>query len=101
MASDVLLIGLAGIASVALVGTLFLIAWRRRGPRPATMGAEPSVADDAVMRRMARSGRARAAGDPIVAALGIDDVMAARRATRRSRRDPSAGPPSTARPRQR
>lgn len=100
-ASEVLLIGLAGIASVALIGTLLLIAGRRRDPEPVRAIAEPSVADDAVMRRMARSGRARAAGDPIVAALGIDDEMAARRAIRRSRREPPAGPPPPERPRKR
>jgi hypothetical protein len=38
------------------------------------------------MRRVARSGRAQPAHDPIVAALGVDDEMAARRAVRRAGR---------------
>ena len=98
MVSDVLLIGLAGVTSVAIVGTLLLLAGRRREPAPATSaratgaratGAPSGVAETA-MRRLARTSSGRAAGDPIVAALGVDDEMAARRAIRRSLRE-SAG----------
>lgn len=95
MVSAVLLIGLAGIASVAIVGTLLLVAGRRRRspehvPVTAGTGAAPSAAEEAAMRQKARTSRDRAAGDPIVAALGIDDEMAARRAIRRSLREPAA-----------
>lgn len=112
MVSDVLLIGLAGVASVAIVGTLLLLAGRRREPAraPATSaratGARatgaPSAVAETAMRRLARTSRDRAGGDPIVAALGVDDEMAARRAIRRSLQA-SAGEaePPTRRPRQR
>jgi hypothetical protein len=84
--SDLLLFGLAGVASVAIIGTLLLIGGGRREPRRATAVAPPSATDDALMRRVARSGRAQPAHDPIVAALGVDDEMAARRAVRRAGR---------------
>ena len=84
--SEILLFGLAGVASVAIIGTLLLVAGRRREPEPAAVSPAPTVADDALMRRMARSGRSHAADDPIVAALGVDDEMAARRAIRRAGR---------------
>jgi len=105
--SDVLLVGLAGVASVAVVGTLLLLAGRRRAPQraPAVVepaGAAPTVADDTPVRRMARTGRDRASGDPILAALGVDDEMAARRAIRRSLREGAGeGQPPSRRPRQR
>ena len=102
MVSDVLLFGLAGVASVAIIGTLLLIAGRRREPEAATVSPAPSVADDVLMRRVARSGRARPSHDPIVAALGVDDEMAARRAIRRAHgkgRDADERPAS--RPRER
>jgi hypothetical protein len=86
MVSDLLLIGLAGVASTAIIGTLLLVAGRRREPRGAAAVASPSAADDAMMRRVARSGRAQTADDPIIAALGVDDEMAARRAIRRAER---------------
>jgi len=86
MVSDLLLIGLAGVASVAIIGTLLLIAGRRREPEGATAVGSPSAADDALLRRIARSARAQTADDPIVAALGVDDEMAARRAVRRAGR---------------
>lgn len=93
MVSDLILIGVAGVASVAIIGTLLLVAGRRREPGRAVQRAEPSAEDDAIMRRVARSGRVRPAADPIVAALGIDEEMAARRAIRhaRQRRDGDTG----------
>lgn len=81
----ILLAGLAGVASVAAVGTLLLLASRRRGPRPAA-GALWSEAGDALVRRAARTGRAHSVDDPILAALGVDDEMAARRAIRHAGR---------------
>ena len=107
MVSDVLLIGLAGVASVAILGTLLLLAGRRREPDPvpATSGratGAPSAVAETAMRRLARTSRGRAAGDPIVAALGVDDEMAARRAIRRSLRESaSEAQLPTRRPRQR
>jgi len=91
MVSDVLLVGVAGVASVAILGALLLIGGRRRGPRQAAADATSSVADDETHRRLARSGRVRAVDDPIVAALGVDDEMAARRAIRRATRQSRGG----------
>lgn len=86
MVTNVLLVGLAGVASFAIIGTLLLVAGRRRERKPVASIATPSAVDDARLRRVARSSRQRIADDPIVAALGIDDEMAARRAIRRARR---------------
>jgi len=107
LVSDVLLFGLAGVASVAVVGTLLLVAGRRREPERAPAiatprNAAPSVAKSAALRRIAREDRGRAADDPIIAALGVDDEMAARRAIRRSLREtPDANRHPTRRPRER
>ena len=84
--SDVLLIGLAGVASVAIVGTLLLIAGRRREPARATVRPAALRGGLAPTRRVAPTGRARPSHDPIVAALGVDEEMAARRAIRRATR---------------
>jgi hypothetical protein len=60
MVSDVLLVGLAGVASVAIIGTLLLVAGRRRQPERATATRRHPVADDALARRRMRSaGRVR------------------------------------------
>lgn len=94
LVSDVLLLGLAGVASVAVVGTLLLVAGRRRQPERAPAKAardSASVAKGAALRRIAREDRGRASDDPIVAALGVDDEMAARRAIRRSLREATDG----------
>lgn len=90
MVSDVLLLGLAGVASIAIAGTLLLIAGRRREPAQATVSPAPPVAN-APMRRTVRTGRAQPSDDPIVAALGVDDEMAARRAIRRAGRATEVG----------
>lgn len=84
--SGLLLFGLVGVASLAIVGTLLFVAGRRREPEEATAVGSSSAADDALLRRVARAGRAQAADDPIVAALGVNDEMAARRAIRRAGR---------------
>ena len=89
--SHLLLMGLAGVASIAIIGTLLLVAARRREPERATAIPARPAADTAAMRRMPRSSRAHAADDPIVAALGVDDEMAARRAIRRARRQADDG----------
>jgi hypothetical protein len=86
MVSDVVFVGLAGVASVAIIGTLLLVAGRRRQPARATASPAPPVADDALARRRMRGGRVGPGEDPIVAALGVDDEMAARRAIRRATR---------------
>lgn len=85
-ASGLLLLGLVGVASVAVAGTLLFVAGRRREPEGATAVGSSSAADDALLRRVARSGRAQTTEDPIVAALGVSDEMAARRAIRRAGR---------------
>ena len=84
--SHFLLIGLAGVASVAGIGTLLLVAARRREPERAMTIPAPSAPDASPTRRVTRSRQAPAADDPIVAALGVDDKMAARRAIRRAQR---------------
>jgi hypothetical protein len=89
--SHLLLVGLAGVASIAIIGTLLLVAARRREPARATSA---SIPDATVTRRVGRSSRSHAAEDPIVAALGVDDEMAARRAIRRARRQAEDGGPS-------
>jgi hypothetical protein len=101
MVSDVLLIGLAGVASVAIIGTLLLIASRRREPARATVRPAASTAGDPPMRRVALTGRARPSDDPIVAALGVDEEMAARRAIRRAARQLRDDERATKRPRRR
>jgi hypothetical protein len=98
--SDVLLIGLAGVASVAIIGSLLLIAGRRREPARATVSPAAGAGDDALLRRGALSSRAQPGDDPIVAALGVDEEMAARRAIRRAIRQ-NRDERSTRRPRKR
>jgi hypothetical protein len=94
--SMVLLIGLAGVAAVAVGGTALLLATRRRerpadGP-PAPMadardrtavpgeGGVSEMADRQALRRA----RLRMTDDPIMTALGIDEDIAGRRARRRA-----------------
>lgn len=88
----VLVIGLIGVAAVALVGTLLLVAGRRRHDpeEPAAAlapGAAPHVTatDDLLARRTIQRARMRLADDPILSALGVDEQMQARR-NRHSRR---------------
>lgn len=62
------LTGLAGIASLALLGMAFILAMRRRDQR-----LEPEAEAAAVLqRRTIRRARMRLPNDPIVDALGID-----------------------------
>jgi len=81
---DLLLIGLAGVASVGIIGTLLVAARRRRAPERVPAMPAPPFADDEILRRLARSDRGQPFHDPIVAALGVDEEMAARRAIRRA-----------------
>ena len=91
----VLLIGLTGVAAVALGGTAFLLATRRReqradgpstsmaGARGATEATDELGVSDMADRQALRRARLQMTDDPIMAALGIDDDIAGRRARRR------------------
>jgi hypothetical protein len=92
LVSTLLLVGLAGVASVAIVGTLLLFAGRRRQPERAETIPPPNLAHRRPMSP---------ADDPIVAALGVDDEMAARRAIRRARSSGVSDDTRTNRPRRR
>lgn len=86
----VLVVGLAGVAAVAILGSLVLLAGarRRRRGEEDRAAAEPArspavdVAARVVERRALRHARTHVGDDPITAALGVDDEMAARRARR-------------------
>jgi hypothetical protein len=89
-----LLIGLAGVAAVALIGTGILLARRERAkPPPPSAMAEAAAA---LQRRTVRRSKVRLPDDPIVAALGIDDERRhrpRRRArTLRESQDPEGAP---------
>jgi hypothetical protein len=91
----VLLLGLAGVAAVALIGTGLLFARRDRDkePRPTAM----AQAAEALERRSVRRSKVRVGNDPIVAALGIHDQ--GRELQRRARpvreREDASGTPLT------
>ena len=91
-----LLIGLAGVAAVALIGTGLLRSRRDRVKEPAPTAMAQAAA--ALERRSVRRSKVRLPDDPIVAALGIgpDDR---RRTRRRARpvpdRDERTGAPLT------
>lgn len=101
LVSTVILVGLAGVASVAILGTMLLLAGRRRDPEQAAASpagpATPTAPPTPTPRRTPR----RPADDPIVAALGVDDEMAARRAIRRARSARVADDAPAVRPRRR
>lgn len=89
----VLLIGLSGVAAVAVIGTALLLV-RRRDSREGEVPIPVSdrTATEALLeRRTLRQAKVRLPDDPIVAALGIDDQVAARR-QRRHARQVSGGP---------
>lgn len=86
----VVLVGLAGVAAVALVGTMLLVIGRRRvaerdGDSP---GAAAAATEALLERRTVARAHVRLDDDPIVAALGLDeeDVRRARRAGGRGSR---------------
>ncbi len=79
---SLLLVGLGGVAAVALIGTGILLARRERvKPPPPSAMAQAAAA---LERRAVRRSKVRLPDDPIVAALGIDgdDRRRPRRRTR-------------------
>ncbi len=101
----VLLVGLSGVAAVALIGVALMLAGRRRdhGDEAAVPAAESSAAkstmsspeatpDTVMERRMRRHSRVRMTDDPIVAALGIGNDDDDRRRARRKAGQVSRGP---------
>lgn len=68
---SLLLIGLAGVAAVALIGIGFLLARRERVTEPPPSAMAQAAA--ALERRSVRRSKVRLSDDPIVAAMGIDD----------------------------
>lgn len=90
----VLIVGLSGVAAVAIIGTSLLVVGRRRSEEPEPAGAVDGTpeADDPealLQRRIVRRAKVRLADDPIVAAMGVDDQVDARR--RRDAARPPAG----------
>lgn len=93
--TTVLVIGLAAVAAVAIGGSALLLAMRRReqradGPPVPTAAAPPAETPAApgisemTDRQALRRARLRMSDDPIMAALGIDEDIAGRRARRRA-----------------
>ena len=90
----VLIIGLSGVAAVAIIGTALLVVGRRRSEEPEAAVAfdatsEAADTDALLQRRIVRRARVRLADDPIVAAMGVDHQVDARR--RREAARPPAG----------
>lgn len=85
LVSTVILIGLAGVALVAMLGTFLLAGGRRREPEEVATNPTAPVAATTAIPPSARRTPRSPANDPIIAALGVDDEMAARRAIRRAR----------------
>lgn len=83
-----LVLGLAGLALVAVSGSGFFLVTRRRRSAPDGRGTDERAAT-LVERRAAQRAHLRLDDDPIVAAMGLPE-------RRRDRRDPA-----TARPRER
>ena len=88
----VLVIGLSGVAAVAIIGTALLVVGRRRSEEPEPASASdgtPEAADTEALlqRRIVRRAKVRLADDPIVTAMGVDDQVDARR-----RRDAARSP---------
>jgi hypothetical protein len=95
-----LMVGLSGIAAVAVIGAALLVIRRRRSEEPeAPSAADRSAKADTealLQRRIVRRAKIRLADDPIVAAMGVDDQVDARRrrvATRPRAGDPRDRPP--------
>ena len=80
----VLLVGLSGVATVAIIGTTLLLVGRRRsgGEEARATVAELGDTDALLERRTVRQAKVRLADDPIVTAMGVDDQVAARRRRR-------------------
>lgn len=80
------LVGLTGVAAVAGIGTALLILGRRRTAEEEVPIGVPKRSDtDALLeQRTLRRARVRLGDDPIVAAMGVDDQVEARRQRRRA-----------------
>jgi len=93
----VLIVGLSGVAAVAIIGTALLVVGRRRSEEPETGSATSEAATESLLqRRIVRRAKVRLADDPIVAAMGVDDHVDARRrrhVPRSTFADPEARPP--------
>jgi hypothetical protein len=84
MLVGVLLIGVAGVAGIALIGSALLLFGRRRSdPTEEQLAAAAADTAAALERRTIRRSKVRLADDPIVAAMGIGE-RPARRARRRA-----------------
>lgn len=81
------LVGLSGVATTAIIGSAVLVRGRqRRGDEPTNPAVAEQAATDAMLERRAlRRARVRLPDDPIVAAMGIDKPAP------RRRRAPRAG----------
>ena len=81
MLGIVLLLGLCGVATVAIIGTTLLLVGRRRteDEEMAATVAELGDTESLLERRTVRRAKVRLADDPIVTAMGVDDQVAARR----------------------
>jgi hypothetical protein len=77
----VLLVGLSGVAVVAVIGGVVLSIGRRRSDDQGTSDTVTLARDtEAVLeRRTLRQAKVRLGDDPIVAAMGVEDQVAARR----------------------
>ncbi len=84
----VILVGLSGVAAVAVIGGALLILGRRRAAeRDVPVAVQQQIETDALLeRRTLRRARVRLAEDPIVAAMGVEDQVTARRERRRATR---------------
>ena len=87
----VLLVGLSGVAAVALIGGVVLSIGRPRSDDdeiPAAV-AQARQTEALLERRTLRQAKVRLTDDPIVAAMGVDDQVAARRRRRAPGQVPS------------
>lgn len=82
----ILLLGLTGVAAVTGIGTALLILGRRRTAEEEVpiVVPERSATDALLEKRTLRRARVRLGDDPIVAAMGVDDQVEARRQRRRA-----------------
>lgn len=90
----VLLMGLAGVAAVALIGTAMLFAGRRRQreeEEPLAAAAADRTAAHLDHRSLRRARLTRMGEDPIIAALGIDSGDARRHRRRASQASSEPG----------
>ena len=85
---------MVGVAAVTIAGVACLIAVARRRATGAAASTPPTVADTEALleRRTLRQAKVRLTDDPIVAAMGVEDQVAARRLRRRPAGQVSDGP---------